>query len=187
MVALHSYRVAAKPSATSLFTTNTLRQGSRPSSFQVNRKSRYYRKELILLTKRVRKLEKQHNCEYTISQNSKLSLKQLKKRVEVLESKVKSLNQRSELCTRTCLKFLLPEAKHWHNIGTLLGISESNLEQIEADYPGRCQDCVREMIKVWLKQVEPRPTWKDLADAVEVINPMLSKKILRVTTCTLND
>lgn len=140
-----------------------------------------------MLAKKIKKLEKQLNCEYSISKNSKLSLKQLKKRVELLESKMKSLNQPTELCTRTCLKFLLPEAKHWHNIGILLGISESNLEQIEADYPGSCQDCVREMIKVWLKQVNPRPTWKDLADAVAVINPRLSKRILEVPTYANGD
>ena len=97
------------------------------------------------------------------------SLKQLKKRVEILENKVKSLNQQSGLNHRNCLRFLLPVAKHWHNIGILLGISYISLEQIEADYPGSCKDCVREMIKVWLKQVDPRPTWKDLADAVKVI------------------
>ena len=59
-----------------------------------------------------------------------------------------------------------------------MGLSESSLEQIECDYPGRCQDCVREMIKSWLKQVEPQPTWKGLAEAVGVVNPSLSRKIV---------
>ncbi|MCG8622335.1 MAG: death domain-containing protein, partial [Proteobacteria bacterium] len=70
-----------------------------------------------------------------------------------------------------------PEAKHWHNIGSLLEISETTLEQIEADYPGDCQQCVREMIKSWLKQVDPPPSWKDLAEAIQIINPYLAKKI----------
>ena len=99
--------------------------------------------------------------------------------MEKLENQVKRRQQEStKLSTRTCLKFLLPEAKNWHNIGVLLGLSESTLEQIECDYPGRCQDCVREMIKSWLKQMEPQPTWKDLAEAVGVVNPSLSKKIV---------
>ena len=108
-----------------------------------------------------------------------MTLKQLKRRVEIIERKVRR-NQETDtkLSNKSCLKFLLPEAKHWHNIGILLGVSEQTLEQIESDYPSSCTECVREMIKSWLKQVEPKPTWKDLAEAVQVVNPSLSKKIL---------
>ena len=80
-----------------------------------------------------------------------------------------------------CLKFLLPEAKNWVIIGTLLDIPETVLDQIEADHPGDCRACVREMIKSWLKQVNP-PSWKDLAEAVDIVNPHLAKKILYYST-----
>ena len=113
--------------------------------------------------------------------DTELSLHQLKRRVEKLEKK-RNKNQQTKPKLSTCLRFLLPEAKHWHNIGSLLEISETTLEQIEADYPGDCQQCVREMIKSWLKQVDPPPSWKDLAKAVEIINPCLAKKILNCAT-----
>lgn len=83
------------------------------------------------------------------------------------------------LSTKQCLKFLLPEAKNWHNIGIMLDIPEPTLERIEADYHDDCQQSLREMIKSWLKQVDPTPTWKDLADAVHEFNPSLAKKIMK--------
>ena len=114
--------------------------------------------------------------------DTELSLQQLKQRVEKLEKKSKNQNQQTKPKLSTYLKFLLPEAKHWHNISSLLEIPEPTLEQIEENYHGECQQCVREMIKSWLKQVDPPPSWKDLADAVQVINPCLAKKILNCTT-----
>ena len=86
-----------------------------------------------------------------------------------------------KLSTKHCLKILLPEAKHWHNIGIMLEVPEKTLEQIEADYPGDCQQCVREMIKRWLKQVDPPPSWEDLAEAVNEFNPSLARKIIDCT------
>ena len=85
--------------------------------------------------------------------------------------------QAKKLSTKNCLKFLLPEAKHWHNIGIMLEVPEKTLEQIEADYHSDCQQCVREMIKSWLKQVDPPPSWEDLAEAVNEFNPSLARKI----------
>ena len=113
--------------------------------------------------------------------DTELSLHQLKRRVEKLEKK-SNKNQQTKPKLSTCLKLLLPEAKHWHNIGSLLEVSETTLEQIEADYPGDCQQCVREMIKSWLKQVDPPPSWRDLTEAVQIINPCLAKKILNCAT-----
>ena len=138
-----------------------------------------FQKELISLNRRISRLE--HKVDY-VDTDTELSLHQLKRRVEKLEKK-SNKNQQTKPKLSTCLKFLLPEAKHWHNIGSLLEISETTLEQIEADYPGGCQQCVREMIKSWLKQVNPPPSWKDLAKAVWIIgNPCLAKKILNCAT-----
>ena len=92
-------------------------------------------------------------------------------------------NQNSQkahrLSTATCLKFLLPVAADWQNIGVFLNISDSDLKQIESDYSGRCRDCIREMIRKWLKQVNPAPTWKYLAEAVEIVDPGISEMILK--------
>ena len=134
--------------------------------------------DLILLNRRITRLEHKVDCADT---DTEFSLYQLKRRVEKLEKKNNKDHQTKPKLS-TCLRFLLPEAKHWHNIGSLLEISETTLEQIEADYPGDCQQCVREMIKSWLKQVDPPPSWKDLAEAVQIINPCIAKKILNCAT-----
>ena len=76
------------------------------------------------------------------------------------------------------MKFLLPEAKNWEIIGTLLDIPETVLDQIKADHPEDCRKCVRELIKNWFKQVNPPPSWKNLAEAVHEVNPCLAKEII---------
>lgn len=40
---------------------------------------------------------------------------------------------------------------------------------------------MREMVKCWLKQVDPQPTWTDLAQAIKYINPKLSTRILKMS------
>ena len=141
---------------------------------------RYYCHKLNSLAKRIKKLEHQLDCEeVTALQQStgKLSLKQLTQRVEKLERKVKNHQNSHQLSTRTCLKFLLSIAADWQNIGVFLNISDSDLKQIESDYSGRCRDCIREMIRKWLKQVNPAPSWKNLAEAVEEIDPSIAERI----------
>lgn len=135
-----------------------------------------------MLARRISKIECQLklNCEETTVQQSRLTLKQLQRRVERIEHHLKKENQQAKatLSTKHCLKLLLPEAKNWQVIGSLLGVPETILDQIEADHPGNCQQCVRMMIKSWLKQVDPPPTWKGLAEAIDEVNPNLAKKIM---------
>ena len=101
--------------------------------------------------------------------------------MERLERKVKSQDSQQvhPLSTATCLKFLLPIAADWQNIGVFLQLPDSDLKQIESDYSGRCRDCVREMIRKWLKQVNPEPSWKRLAEAVEIIDSAIAEKIVK--------
>ena len=152
---------------------------SRPFS---SRRSFYRRRHLRALERRIRKIEYQLklNCEEITVQQSRVSLKQLQRRVEKIEHHLKKQNQQAKvkLSTKHCLKLLLPEAKNWQIIGTLLEIPEEILDRIEADHPSNCQLCVREVIKTWLKQVDPPPSWKNLAEAVRVLNPSLAKKII---------
>ena len=150
-----------------------------PHCRPVSGESLHFQRQLSSLNRRITRLEHKVDCADT---DTELSLQQLKRRVEKLEKKNKDKNQRTKPKLSTSLKFLLQEVKHWHNIGSLLEISEPTLEQIEERYPGDCQQCVREMIKSWLKQVDPPPSWKDLADAVQVINPCLAKKVLNCET-----
>ena len=147
-----------------------------------NQHSRYYHHKLNSLAKRIKRLEHQLDCEDVTAlrqSTNKLSLKQLTRRVERLERKVKNHQNSHQLSTATCLKFLLPIAADWQNIGVFLQISDSDLKQIESDYSGCCRDCVREMIRKWLKQVNPAPSWKNLAEAVEVVDPSIAERILK--------
>lgn len=82
-------------------------------------------------------------CKDSDNLKSKLSLRQLKERVKRLEKKVERQNFPTQPKLSTSLRFLLHEARHWHNIGTLLEIPEPTLEQIETEYRGDPQECVK--------------------------------------------
>ena len=70
-------------------------------------------------------------------------------------------------------------SRNWHNIGVMLGLNSGLLGNIDDKYRGNPDDCLREMLSLWLKQVNPPPTRKALAEAVEVYDPMLAKQILK--------
>ena len=55
----------------------------------------------------------------------------------------------------------------WEDIGLYLGIDPDRLEIIKRDNREYCQDCYREMIKVWYTRVNPRPEWSAIIDAIE--------------------
>ena len=141
-----------------------------------------YHRQLISLAKRIKTLEsKLYSEEVAIQQSTNnLSLKHLRQRVEKLERIVKTRNSKAnQPSTTVCLKFLFPIAADWQNLGVFLKISDSDLKQIESDYSGRCRDCVREMIRKWLKQVNPSPSWQDLAEAVKLIDPSIAERIIK--------
>lgn len=53
----------------------------------------------------------------------------------------------------------------WYNIGLGLQISPDRLDGIKEACQD-CNECLREMLKVWLRSVPPSPTWKALAKAL---------------------
>ena len=63
---------------------------------------------------------------------------------------------------------LYPVAAKWENIGIFIGIKPNILESIKKDNSSQ-EDCLREMLKVWEKQVDPPPTWSTMADALHII------------------
>ena len=75
------------------------------------------------------------------------------------------------------LKLLLPLSTHWKIIGILLELENANLSRIESEYRGVPDDCLREMLSMWLRQVDPPPTRSALVDAVETYDPTLAQKI----------
>ena len=71
---------------------------------------------------------------------------------------------------------LLPLAAHWRNIGALLGVSNDILRVIRQN-ERESDDCLREMLSVWLKNTNPLPTWEILAGAVEHYDPSKAQEM----------
>ena len=55
----------------------------------------------------------------------------------------------------------------WEDIGLQLQLSPNILEIIKKDNPGDCRACLREMLKEWMKQLEPPPSWRAIVTAIE--------------------
>ena len=57
----------------------------------------------------------------------------------------------------------------WEDIGILLGIEVGKLEGVKYEEKNNAQSCLREMLKLWLNRVSPRPTWSAIIEAIEAI------------------
>ena len=69
---------------------------------------------------------------------------------------------------RDAVRELTDVAASWRNIGTQLGIRDSQLEAIQGDKP---LDCLRQMLATWLRRSYNvkqfgEPTWVKLVEAV---------------------
>ena len=78
---------------------------------------------------------------------------------------------------KQAFKMLLPLSDHWKNIGLLLDLKNESIRKIDTECRGIPDDCLREMLSLWLKQIDPRPTRKTLIEAVETYDPKLAQKI----------
>ena len=82
-------------------------------------------------------------------------------------------------------KELLDLASHWKTIGTLLGLKSDLLDKIRSD-EGNTHDRLQKVLSEWLKQVDPPPTWKDIADAVERVDATRDKSTFHGYYCMNN-
>ena len=57
------------------------------------------------------------------------------------------------------LKELISAHNKWYNLGLALGLPSSTLDSIKAQYDST-KDCLREMLKEWLKRTNPIPSWR---------------------------
>lgn len=68
------------------------------------------------------------------------------------------------------MKALKPTVE-WFNLGMYLGVSDSDLKEIEREQMGRVQDCKREMLVKWLNGSD-NPTVEQLISALwEITHP----------------
>ena len=77
---------------------------------------------------------------------------------------------------KTLMQDLAPIARDWEDIGVYLGIDDGTLSTIKAEEP-TMRGRLREMLRAWLKRVDPQPTWRDLIDAVNYIDESLADSI----------
>ena len=54
----------------------------------------------------------------------------------------------------------------WENIGLILDLNEGELRNIRSDHD-ESEQCFREMLKLWLNQIEPPPTWSAIIEAID--------------------
>ena len=64
------------------------------------------------------------------------------------------------------LKELYQVADQWENIGIMLGIEDWKLMAIGRENNHDSKVCLREMLRVWLRCVDPPPSWKAVIDAL---------------------
>ena len=82
------------------------------------------------------------------------------------------------------LKELKQVASKWENTGVMLGIEIGILNNIKADNSRSCEDCLREMLKVWLKEIDPPPSWPGIVEALEEVGEPKLARELKQRYCT---
>ena len=70
---------------------------------------------------------------------------------------------------RDLMRELWSTAAEWENIGINLEIPDGNLIQIKADHPNDSSNCMREMLRVYLRQVNPPPSWEAVAETLDFL------------------
>ena len=79
-----------------------------------------------------------------------------------------------------------PVRANWKNIGIELNIDMGTLNAIETRQNSDPDKCLPEMLDIWLKQVDPLPSWESLAEALEsppIGEGHLAQQILREKYC----
>ena len=70
----------------------------------------------------------------------------------------------------------------WEDIGLILELKEGQLSAIKSDHH-ESKKCFREMLKLWLKQVEPPPTWSAIIKAIHILKYESLAEELRKKYC----
>ena len=70
----------------------------------------------------------------------------------------------------------------WEDIGLALDLEQGQLSAIRSDHR-KSNKCFREMLKLWLNQVEPPPTWSAIIEAIRILQHKSLAKVLRKKYC----
>ena len=58
----------------------------------------------------------------------------------------------------------------WEDIGLFLELQQGALDEISSKSSSHTKKCFREMIKLWLRQDDPPPSWSAIIDAIEELD-----------------
>ena len=86
------------------------------------------------------------------------------------------------------IKLLIKElyntvANKWEDIGILLDIEDGQLAKVKTDNPMNSGNCLREMLRIWLKKVDPQPAWTDLIDSLSALGEEKLAQMLKDRYC----
>ena len=62
---------------------------------------------------------------------------------------------------------LYPAKTEWYNLGLELGLGSSTLDSIDAKYSSDPSQCFRQVLKEWLKGIDPPRTWQAMVNALK--------------------
>ena len=65
------------------------------------------------------------------------------------------------------MRELIKVDSKWQNIGIFLEVDPHRLESIKTAEHHDTQNCLREMLQIWLKKINPSPSWSAITDALE--------------------
>ena len=80
---------------------------------------------------------------------------------------------------RTVMRELIKVDFRWQNIGIFLGVDPHRLESIKTAEHNDTQNCLREMLQIWLKKINPPPSWSAIIDALEDLGEQQLARDLR--------
>ena len=70
----------------------------------------------------------------------------------------------------------------WYMLGSFLKISSGTLDSIKSQCKNDPSDCLLEMIKTWLSQNEPLPTWENLVHVLSSASICESELAAKICT-----
>ena len=57
----------------------------------------------------------------------------------------------------------------WEEFGLTLNIGVDKVNQIKTDNHNNCRSCMRELLKVYVKRIDPAPSWEAVVEAIEAL------------------
>ena len=84
---------------------------------------------------------------------------------------------KTELNIRVLYKELKGLSQQWRDLGTLLDLTDEELDKVESQCSSDPLKCTLSILKVWLSKEGPPPTWELILDAVDCLDQNLADNL----------